>query len=163
MVAGGAVVLPLFGVAALLAGWRGEEGLSRLKAQEAVRRLAWKGEAVKDAKKEASRCLAPLRHIRVVEARASGSPASRLSTANAGDDPLFSGWTGKLLGLSRAEVKLSVPALPWGGGRRERTAAFEVDLGRPGQGARDGMEGWVKRTIGTREPPQVKPPKGGEW
>ncbi len=157
MMAEVAVILPLFVLAALLAGWLGEYGLARLKAQEAVRLLAWKGQTVKDAKREAARCLPPLRDARVPQARASAVASSRLATK--GDDPLFSGWAGQLLGLSRAEVHLSVPALPWGGGRRERSATFEVDLGRPGKG----MESWVKGTIGAREAPSIQPPKGGGW
>ena len=156
-----AVILPLFVTAALLAGWLGEYGLARLKAQEAARLVAWKGEAVKDAKREAARCLPPLKGTRIQEARASASPSSRLGTSKSGDDPLFSGWGGRLLGLSRAEVRLSTGPLPWGGGRRERTAAFEVDLGRPGKGS--GMEDWVKRTIGAREAPSIQPPGGGGW
>ncbi len=157
MMAEVAVVLPLFVLAALLTGWLGEYGLARLKAQEAVRLLAWKGPGLKDAKREAGRCLPPLAGARVEAARASSSPSRRMNLG--GDDPLASAWAGKLLGLSRAEVRLSLPPLPWGGARRERAATFEVDLGRPGKG----MDGWVKQTMGAREAPSITPPGGGGW
>lgn len=147
-----AVVLPLFALLALLPQVFSEYGLARLRAQEAARCLAWKGHAVKQPKAEAGRSLAPLRQARV-ESAATTLGATR-APGMSSEDPLVNGWVGRTLGTSKAEVRISVPPLPWGGPRLERSATHVVDIGRPTGGK--GLDRWVRDRIGARAPPGVR-------
>ncbi len=142
-----ALVLPLFVLLLLLTRTFSELGLARLKAQETARLLAWKGLSPDKAKGETSRALSPLARARTEEIK-----VARTGLKGAPGDPLSGGWIARTLGTSRAEVRISVPALPWGGPRLARAAVHVVDLGR----SPPGMSDWVKDRIGARPAPQPR-------
>lgn len=137
-----ALVLPVLVLTALLAGSLSEEGVARLRVQEAARVVAWK--RAPDTKAEAERSLKPLAGARVEGARR----RSATFTKGSGDqDPLLGGWASQALGTATAEVELSIPPRPWGGERLRFQASHTVDRGRDGD-----RKGWVRRTVGIRSP-----------
>ena len=149
MLAEVALLLPILVALALLPHALSEYGLARLKAQEAARCLAWKGTAASRAGVEARRSLDRLPRARVERASVTVG-ATRAPAGFGAEEPMVGGFVGRARGTSRAEVLLSVGALPWGGSRLGRSAVHVVDLGRGGV-----TEDWVKGGLGARIPPPV--------
>ena len=107
-----ALVLPILVVMTLLAGSLSEEGVARLRVQEAARAGAWK--KTPNTKAEAERSLKPLAGARVESAR---RRSGKFLKAPRDQDPLVGGWASQALGTATAEVEISIPPRPWGGER----------------------------------------------